>query len=145
MNDDIVKTLLESLTDEQKAELIQGLITTPEIKPNQEENKEEVVSSKDKDQEKNVEKPKDKNDFTMNRNPTTNKGRKEVVKFKKNTWKDDGDEFSDIETPKITRTPRNRKKPNMELVECHVCGREFEINANLIYGEYQRCNKCGGK
>ena len=82
-------------------------------------------------------------DFTVTReNNKTN--RKTPVKFKKNEWKDIGD-FKDIETPNFEKTPRNRPKPNKEKVECHVCGRTFSINSNLIYGDYHRCNKCTGR
>jgi hypothetical protein len=70
--------------------------------------------------------------------------RKVPVKFKKNKWKDDG-EFSDVETPQFEKTPRRRSKPNKRQVECHVCGKEFSINENLIYGEFHRCNRCTGR
>lgn len=140
MSDDIIKSLLESLTDEQKANLVKSLLDTNDKKDIPEESEppkqEEVTPSQQE---------KDDNDFTMNRNSTTSKRRKEAVKFKKNTWKDDKSEFSEIETPKVRRTPRNRKKPNMVTVECHVCGKEFKMNSNLVYGEFQRCNRCGGK
>ena len=140
MSDDIIKSLLESLTDEQKANLVNSLLETNDKKNTPEKGElpkqEEALPSQQE---------KDDNDFTMNRNSTTSKRRKETVKFKKNTWKDDGSEFSEIETPKVTRTPRNRKKPNMVTVECHVCGKEFKMNSSLVYGDYQRCNRCGGK
>ena len=81
-------------------------------------------------------------DFTVIRN--TNKTyRKIPVKFKKNEWSDEG-EYRDIETPNFEKTPRNRPKPKKEKVECHVCGRTFSINSNLVYGEFHRCNKCTG-
>ena len=70
--------------------------------------------------------------------------RKTPVKFKKNKWKDDG-ELSDVETPQFEKTPRRRSKPNKRQVECHVCGKEFSINENLIYGEFHRCNRCTGR
>ena len=69
------------------------------------------------------------------------KNRKTPVKFKRNQWTDDG-ELRDIETPQFQKTPRNRSKPNKQKVECHVCGKTFSINSNLIYGEFHRCNKC---
>jgi len=81
--------------------------------------------------------------FTVTR-PDTSKNRKTPVKFKKNKWKDTG-EFGDVETPNFEKTPRKRGKPNKRQVECHVCGREFSINENLIYGEFHRCNRCTGR
>ena len=129
----IDKDLLNNLTPEQKQQLLEQLMSSLS------ETKEEVA----------VEEPEqttgDKDDFTMHKNNSKPKGRREVVKFKKNTWEDDGTEFSDIDTPKIKRTPRNRKKANMVDVECHVCGKTFKMNSSLVYGEYHRCNRCGGK
>ena len=83
------------------------------------------------------------NDFTVTRE-TSKIHRKTPVKFKRNEWKDEGD-FRDIETPYFEKTPRNRPKPSKEQVECHVCGRTFSINSNLVYGDYHRCNKCTGR
>ena len=82
-------------------------------------------------------------DFKVTR-PDTSKNRKTPVKFKKNKWKDTG-EFGDVETPNFEKTPRKSGKPNKRQVECHVCGREFSINENLIYGEFHRCNRCTGR
>ena len=81
-------------------------------------------------------------DFTVIRK-TNKTNRKIPVKFKKNEWLDKG-EYRDIETPNFEKTPRSRPKPKKEKVECHVCGRTFSINSNLVYGEFHRCNKCTG-
>tara|TARA_B100001059_G_C17835119_1_gene587529 strand:- start:4453 stop:4860 length:408 start_codon:yes stop_codon:yes gene_type:complete len=134
----IDKDLIKNLTPEQKQALLEQLTSSlseekQQVAPS---DSEELVSSEPKEAE---------NNFTMHKDNTKPKGRREVVKFKKNTWQDDGLEFSDTDTPKIKRTPRNRKKANIVDVECHVCGKEFQMNANLVYGEYQRCNRCGGK
>tara|TARA_B100002019_G_C21270725_1_gene602085 strand:- start:3625 stop:4020 length:396 start_codon:yes stop_codon:yes gene_type:complete len=130
----IDKDLLKNLTDEQKQALLEQLMAS---------------LSEPKQEEVAVEEPEettdDKNDFTMHKSNSKPKGRREPVKFKKNAWQDDGLEFSDMETPKIKRTPRNRKKSQKVSVECHVCGKEFQVNANLVYGEYHRCNRCGGR
>ena len=71
-------------------------------------------------------------------------GRREPVTAKDNTWSDNG-EFRDVETPEITKTPRNRSAPKMKTVKCHVCGKSNKINANLVYGEFYRCDRCTGK
>lgn len=130
----IDKDLLKNLTDEQKQALLEQLMAS---------------LSEPKQEEVAVEEPEettdDKNDFTMHKSNSKPKGRREPVKFKKNAWQDDGLEFSDMETPKVKRTPRNRKKSQKVSVECHVCGKEFQVNANLVYGEYHRCNRCGGR
>ena len=71
-------------------------------------------------------------------------GRREPVAAKDNTWSDEG-EFKDVETPEITKTPRNRSTPRMKNVKCHVCGKSSKINANFVYGEFYRCDRCTGK
>jgi len=131
----IDKDLLKNLTNEQKQALLEQLMAS---------------LSEPKQEEVAVEEPQqttesDKTDFTMHKSDSKPRGRREPVKFKKNAWQDDGLEFSDMETPQIKRTPRNRKKPQKASVECHVCGREFQINSSLVYGEYHRCNRCGGR
>ena len=82
-------------------------------------------------------------DFTVTRNASQT-NRKVPVRYKKNEWEDVG-EHQEIDTPRFEKTPRNRTKPNKEEVECHICGKVFTINSSLVYGEYQRCNKCTGR
>jgi hypothetical protein len=67
------------------------------------------------------------------------------VKFKKNSWKDTGESRDDEElrTPKYDPTPRSREKAKKVEVECYVCGKTFYEDPRYIYGEYQRCSKCG--
>ncbi len=134
MSDDIVKTLLESLTDEQKAELVKSLMKSEKEEPEQ---KEEVVSS-------NVEV---KEDFTVTRkvNEST---RRNPVRAKKNKWVDDGsfqlegeEEFSSGRK----RATRSRGKTKKVELECSVCGKTYMEHPSLIYGEYHRCNRCGGR
>ena len=134
MSDDIIKTLLESLTDEQKAELVKSLMKSEKEEP---EHKEEVVSS-------NIEV---KEDFTVTRkvNEST---RRNPVRAKKNKWVDDGsfqlegeEEFSSGRK----RTARSRGKTKKVQLECSVCGKTYMEHPSLIYGEYHRCNRCGGR
>jgi len=139
MNPEDVAKFIESLNGEQK-EAFEKVFKTIGNSMGVEIKQEEVAVEEPTETTDN-----DKNDFTMNKNNSKPKGRREIVKFKKNTWEDDGTEFSEIDTPKIKRTPRNRKKANVAEVECHVCGKAFKMNSNLVYGEYHRCNRCGGK
>jgi DNA-directed RNA polymerase subunit RPC12/RpoP len=140
MSDDIVKALLESLTDEQKAQLVQGLLTTNEndevLWVNPELKTEETVSPV-----KSV-----GDDFRVtNSQGQVSKG-KTPVKARKNSWKDDGSfqlEGEDEWATTRKRTPRSRGKATKVEVECSVCGKTFMENPNLIYGEYHRCNRCG--
>ena len=138
MSDDIVKTLLESLTDEQRAELVRvmtkGLLKSKE----QEETIEGTVPSK----------PRSKvtEDFKVDRET---KDRKTPVRARKNKWVDEGEnrdpDFSSENFEKLGRTPRNRQPVKKKQVECHICGRSFAINQSLVYGEFVRCNRCTGR
>lgn len=137
MSDDIVKTLLESLTEEQRASLVSGLMKELATETTTQQT-EETVSSQAQHEVAE--------DFTVTRQKQTN--RKTPVKAKKNEWVDDGTFGSDIEFDyekfEKMKTPRKRGKPNKKNVECHVCGKSFTMNANLIYGENIRCNRCTG-
>jgi hypothetical protein len=144
MSDQIIKTLLESLTDEQKAKLVADLIASvdkgkaPEVKI--QVNNEETVSSRAKITVNE--------DFTVVRDESLDR-RKVPVRARKNEWVDDGEnrdpDFDPIKFEKMGKASRNRNKVSKKSVECHVCGRSFDINPNLVYGEYVRCNRCTGR
>jgi RNase P subunit RPR2 len=70
--------------------------------------------------------------------------RREQVKANRNEWIDTGNEHADIKTPQKTLTPRNRKPPRKKNVTCHKCGKTQQVNANLVYGEFYRCDRCVG-
>jgi hypothetical protein len=70
--------------------------------------------------------------------------RKEPVKAGDNQWKDTG-ELSEVETPDIKLTPRNRKAIAAVERVCHVCGKKFSIHPSLVSGEFIRCNNCTGR
>ena len=140
MSDDIVKTLLESLTDEQKSQLVQGLLQSSENKETSVP-KEETVSSENP--QSNI-----TDDFRVIETDDKLEKRKSVVRARKNKWVDDGefrDDEVDYQKLEKMKTPRRRGKPKKKQVECHVCGKMFSINENLIYGEFVRCNRCTGR
>ena len=138
MSDDIVKALLNSLTPEQKNDLVQSLLNSNV--------KSDEVTPQDKEvsQESNV-----KEDFTVTRSEDFLEKRKTVVRARKNQWIDDGEDrdpdFDPAKFERMGRTSRNRGKAKKKTMECHVCGKTFSINANLVHGEYIRCNKCTGR
>jgi formylmethanofuran dehydrogenase subunit E len=139
MSDDIVKVLLESLTPDQKDQLVKGLLNSNVKDVETFETKEETVSSEPRITTVNE-------DFSVNRKEA--KGNKKVVKARKNNWVDDGEHREgkvDYEKFEKTRTPRRRDKPNKVQVECHVCGKSFAMNESLVHGEYIRCNRCTGR
>lgn len=126
---------VNSLTDEQKAKLLSALC--PEKEPVEEPVEEPVQEPATRPVE----------DFTMHKNKSNNSiknRRKEPVKARQNTWTDTG-EHREVSTPSIERTPRNRPAPKKKNVKCNACGKTFKINANIVYGEYYRCDRCVGK
>ena len=124
---------IQTLSDEQKAALLKAL-TGDDFKPEVEsrlQNKEPISKAVD-------------GDFTMHKKTELSKQkRREKVKGSENTWTDTG-EHRDVETPDTARTPRNRSAPKKKTVRCHVCSKDFTINASLVYGEYYRCDRCTG-
>ena len=139
MSDDIIQKLLESLTPDQKANLIDSLLSS-NVKSDEPETKEESVSSKPQ--------TKVNEDFTVTRDNELSRG-KTPVRARRNQWVDDGEDrdpdFDPVKFEKMGRTARNRGKAKKKNVECHVCGKTFSINENLVYGEYMRCNRCTGR
>jgi hypothetical protein len=129
-NDEIIKSILANLTEEQKQNLIDQVVGVPAI--NSGEQNEQTPKQKGKVNE----------DFTVNRDLTQKV--REPVRAKKNKWTDEGEAHKDIETPMFEKTPRARKPHKMQEVECHACGKSFKIDPSNTYGEYHRCNRCGG-
>lgn len=132
-----MKDFVDTLNEEQKKALLDALTDTKIDTNVQPEPKEEDFINKN---------TVGTEDFTMRRgesNLDTNK-RRQSVRAGKNQWSDNGEDRH-IETPNVTRTPRNRKPPRMKNVTCHSCGKQDEINASLLYGEYYRCSRCLGR
>ena len=123
---------LSSLSDDQKAQLIQALMpqqnTTTEIQSTTPQPSTIV----------------DENFIVKKVDNATNNRRKEPVRARENRWKDEG-EFRDIETPEYKKTPRRREAAKKIDVECHICGKSFKEDARFVYGEFPRCNRCTGK
>ena len=119
---------LKTLTEEQKQALLRAL-SGGDFKQEQPPAEEPRMSE---------------DDFTMNKHRVSSlpsNGRREPVRARENTWTDEG-ESKDIKTPDAKRTPRNRAKPKLKTVKCHVCGKEQKVNASIVYGEFYRCNRC---
>lgn len=85
-------------------------------------------------------------DFRVVKNDNNLKGnsRRVPVNAGKNTWTDTG-EHKEVVTPNAQRTPRNRPPPKKKEVLCNACGKTFKVNANMVYGEFYRCDRCGTK
>ena len=140
MSDDLVKALLESLSEEQKEKLIKEVlnnsVTKGEAPPtNEDETSQESVT-------------KVNQDFTVIRNNELSRG-KTPVKARRNKWVDEGEDrdpdFDPERFERMGKSARNRGQTKKRHVECHICGRGFHMNESLIYGEYIRCNRCTGR
>lgn len=115
---------VKSLTDEQKQKLLEALGTNKTEKEDR-----NIVSE----------------DFRVHKTDSKlTQRRKEPVKARQNQWEDTG-ESRDIQTEYGEKTPRRKEAPKKANIECHVCGKEFKVDPRYVFGEYYRCNKCGGK
>jgi len=130
----IDKDLLKNLTVEQKQALLDQLMNSlPETKQ-----KEEAVSSKP---QSTVEE-----DFRVTSSKTELERGRVPVRAKKNQWVDDGQfqlEGEDEWSNNRKRANRTRGKSTKVEVECSICGKTYMENPSLIYGEHNRCNRCG--
>jgi hypothetical protein len=149
MSNDI-KAMLENLTEEQKAKLLENLIG---LMPNKEPVSTSEVVAKPlqtpkppQPQQRTQRRAVVNKDFKVERSASTSERQRQPVKAKPNTWADSGEErdpdFNPDKFEKLGRAQRNRAKPNKVEVECHVCGKEFSISPNAKYGEFYRCNRC---
>tara|TARA_B100001094_G_C18055471_1_gene732235 strand:+ start:683 stop:1120 length:438 start_codon:yes stop_codon:yes gene_type:complete len=139
---------VQTLSDEQKAALLKAL-TGDDFKPEVEsrfQHEEPISEAVDGTIEKETKSKPTAEDFAMHKQESSVLGknrRRETVKAQANTWTDTG-EHKDVSTPDTARTPRNRAAPKKKKVRCHVCGKDFTINASLVYGEFYRCDRCTG-
>jgi formylmethanofuran dehydrogenase subunit E len=71
------------------------------------------------------------------------------VRARKNSWQDTGEwklpEGEEEWEGGRKRATRSRAKAKKIKVECSVCGKTYMENPSLLYGEYHRCNRCGGR
>lgn len=146
MSDELVKALLDTMTAEQKSELLNKLMNSL-APPNQEQPKEETKEKTEEAVSSTPPRRRVSEDFTVKRDENLD-NRKTPVRARKNNWVDEGearDTSFDYSKFEKMKTPRRRGKPKKRDVECHVCGRTFTMNEGLIYGEYVRCNRCTGR
>lgn len=117
-------------------------IPVRELPSRSQTSQEETVSSKSPRRRVNE-------DFTVIRNEDSLDQRKVPVRAKKNQWMDTGEDrdpdFDPAKFERMGRASRNRDKVKKQNLECHVCGRSFQVNSNLVYGEFIRCNRCTGR
>jgi len=123
---------ISDMTDDEKNTLLKQLLSNTESSSTP-SNGDSVVAAQVND------------DFSVTRTKHKREDRKVVAG--KNTWTDDLSEHRDDlnETPDYKPVARRRKSPKKSRVECHVCGKSFNIDPRMAYGEFQRCNKCAGQ
>jgi len=132
----IDKDLLKNLTTEQKQALLDQLMSSLSTATTEEpkETKQDVPAN-------NV-----NEDFRIT-NSKLERGRT-PVRARKNRWEDTGEFQLDGEeewSSNRKRTDRSRTKANKVQLECSVCGKTYMESPSLVYGEYHRCNRCGGR
>lgn len=149
MSDELVKALLNTMTAEQKSELLNKLMDS--LAPPSQDQQIEPIQQTEPIQEEAVSSQPQSNvteDFRVVQNEQLDK-RKTPVRAKKNQWVDSGEDrdpdFDPQKYERMGKTTRNRGKVKKRTIECHVCGRSFQVNPALVHGEYVRCNRCTGR
>lgn len=134
----IDKDLLKNLSDEQKQALLEQLMSSL----SESSAKTEEVTEEQEAPANNV-----NEDFRVT-NSKLERGRT-PVRARKNGWQDTGEwqlpEGEEEWGGTRKRATRNRSKAKKVKLECSVCGKTYMENPNLVYGEYHRCNRCGGR
>ena len=121
----------KTLTEEQKQALLAALTQAENV--SEEPQQEEVATNNVSD------------DFTMTKqNNLQSNSRRVPVQAQQNGWTDTG-EHRNVETPEITKTPRNRKPAKKTTAKCHICGKLVNVDKRFQYGEFIRCDNCGTK
>jgi hypothetical protein len=147
MSDQIIEAILSKMTPEQKADLLKSLAGSLEAyglneeQPKKEEAVKETVSLSPR--------RRVNEDFTVTISSNELDRGRVPVRAKKNQWVDEGEnrdpDFNAEKFERMGKAARNRSKVKKRSIECHVCGRSFDVNPNLVYGEYIRCNRCTGR
>jgi len=132
----IDKDLLKNLTTEQKQALLYQLMSSLS----------EATTEEPKETEQDVPANNINEDFRVT-NSKLERGRT-PVRARKNRWEDTGEFQLDGEeewSNNRKRTARSRAKAKKVKLECSVCGKTYMESPSLVYGEYHRCNRCGGR
>ena len=156
MSDELVKALLNTMTAEQKSELLNKLMDSLTPSSEEQQTKRSDLPTKksrleDQEQEETVSSQPRSNiteDFRVVQNDKLEK-RKTPVRARKNQWVDEGEDrdpdFDPAKFERMGKAARNRSKVRKKTIECHVCGRSFAVNPAYVYGENIRCNRCTGR
>tara|TARA_R100001163_G_C5041632_1_gene179636 strand:+ start:555 stop:971 length:417 start_codon:yes stop_codon:yes gene_type:complete len=135
MSDDTVKNLLDSLSSEQKAELIQAILSSN----NEQQDSPKVEQTNTQSPEQN----RDDGLFVMNKG-SGQVSKKPVTEGKRfNKFVDDGEEHKDENhlTPSVSLT--ERKRPAFKKIKqtCTRCNQTFEVHPQFAR-DFYICDKC---
>ena len=136
MSEDIVETLLNMMTEEQKAELINKLSKTNGPKK-------ELRDVKKKQQKTQARSPDVYEDFTMKKGESKQRSTQIEVKKRENLFIDDGTEHQNElnKTPEIV--PAVRSRPKFKKVEqtCNYCKKSEMVHPQFVR-EFYTCVSC---
>jgi len=135
MSEDIVETLLNMMTEEQKAELVSKLSKTDELR--------DVNKTKQE-----TKPPKERiasDDFTMKRDKPKQKSTQVEVKKRENLFVDDGTEHKNEanKTPEIVLSTRSRPKFKKVEQVCNHCRKSEMVHPQFLR-EFYVCFRCAG-
>lgn len=134
----IDKDLLKNLTAEQKQALLDQLMSSLS----------ESTSEETEETEQNVPANNINEDFRVTKSKTQLERGRTPVRARKNRWEDTGEfqlEGEEEWSNNRKRASRSRPKAKKVELECSVCGKTYMESPSLVYGEYHRCNRCGGR
>ena len=139
MNNEDIVNFIESLDDKQRKQFEKAFKTIGNSMG---------VEVKEEEQDAPINNVNE--DFTVTRENKLSR-KKRAVKAGKNQWVDDGTasphdpEFDPKRFESIGRADRRRPQTKKVEKTCHICGKRFKINPNLVYGENIRCDRCVGR
>lgn len=129
---------VESLTDEQRAELLKALSGGDKPKPMVETEKPKEAARKETFVDENFRVHRAEEEVSR----TTVRGKGSETDF----LDPGGARGEETEMPeaasKIPPTARARKAPIKREYTCETCGDKFKENPDLVYGEHHRCDRC---
>lgn len=145
MSKDIVKTLLNIMTPEQKAELMSKL-QDPDLPLDNTAYAQKGERVRLKEHSKPLkDKAVETNDFAMIKDKPKSNSTKVEVKQRANLFSDDGTEHKDEanKTPEIIPTNRSRAKFKKVKQVCGHCKKSEMVHPQFVR-EFYSCAKCAG-
>jgi formylmethanofuran dehydrogenase subunit E len=134
----IDKDLLKNLTTEQKQALLDQLMGSLS----------QSTAEEPEETEQDLPANNINENFRVTKTKTQLERGRTPVRARKNRWEDTGEfqlEGEEEWSNDRKRSSRSRAKAKKVQLECSVCGKTYMESPSLVYGEYHRCNRCGGR